>query len=214
MYIKSGGHSPIGVRPASVIFKAFAFFTVLPLLVLLLTSAVPAQKTSGQINGSVLDQQGAAVPAASVKVTQVDTGLKRTVMTSDDGNFSVTDLPIGTYRVAVSKTGFKETVAQNVTVNVSTVTRQDFSLEIGAIGEVVTIQSSDIQVETETGAIGEVVTGQQVRELAAEWTQLCAIDAACSRACRRKTISTAKTKASFRASIFRSTATRPRATCF
>ena len=165
MYIKSGGHSPIGVRPASVIFKALAFFTVLPLLVLLLTSAVPAQKTSGQINGSVLDQQGAAVPAASVKVTQVDTGLTRTVMTSDDGNFSVTDLPIGTYRVAVSKTGFKETVAQNVTVNVSTVTRQDFSLEIGAIGEVVTIQSSDIQVETETGAIGEVVTGQQVREL-------------------------------------------------
>ena len=141
MYIKSVGHSAAKVRPVAVIFKALAFLAVLPMIMLLLASPLAAQKTSGQINGSVLDPQGAAVPAASITVTQVETGLKRNVTTSDDGNFSVTDLPIGTYRVAVSKTGFKETVAQNVTVNVSTVTRQDFSLEIGGIGEVVTIQA-------------------------------------------------------------------------
>ena len=65
----------------------------------------------------------------------------------------------------MTKSGFKATVAEAVVVNVSTVTRQDFSLQIGGVGETVTIQSSDVQVETQTGAIGEVVNGQQVREL-------------------------------------------------
>jgi hypothetical protein len=64
---------------------------------LLLTFSVSAQKTSGQINGSVLDPQGAAVPAATVTVTQLETGISRTTTTSDDGNFIVPDLPIGTY---------------------------------------------------------------------------------------------------------------------
>ena len=165
MYITSEGYSPNGVSPSTVILKALAYLAVVPCLMLLLTFSVSAQKTSGQINGSVLDPQGAAVPAATVTVTQLETGISRTTTTSDDGNFIVPDLPIGTYRVAASKSGFKETVAEGVTVNVSSVTRQDFNLEIGGIGETVTIQSSDIQVETETGAIGEVVTGQQVREL-------------------------------------------------
>src|SRR5438034_6187752 len=134
-------------------------------LALLLAFSVPAQKSSGQISGTVLDPQGAAIPDATVTVTQPATGLLRTVTTSSDGNFSVTDLPIGVYRISVTKTGFKETVAESVTVNVASVTRQDFSLAVGSVGEVVTIQGSDIQVETETGAIGEVVNGQQVREL-------------------------------------------------
>jgi len=144
--------------------KVFGLFIVSCLLLLFSLSA-PAQKTSGQINGTVLDPQGAAVPDATVTATQVGTGFVRTITTTSDGNYSLPDLPIGTYRLTVTKQGFKETVAESVVVNVSTVTRQDFSLTIGAVGEVVTIQADEIQVETETGAVGEVISGQQVREL-------------------------------------------------
>src|SRR5215213_6266834 len=134
-------------------------------LMLFLALPVSAQKSSGQISGNVTDPGGAVLPDATVTVTQVGTGLQRTVTTNDDGNYTITDLPVGIYRVSVTKTGFKETFAENVTINVATTTRQDFSLQVGQVGETVTVQSSDVQVETQTGAIGEVVNGQQVREL-------------------------------------------------
>lgn len=153
------------VHPVTVVPRAFAVFAFLFCLVLLLPFSAFAQKSSGQITGNVVDPNGAAVVGAAISVTQVGTGLQRSMMTSDDGNYSVPDLPIGIYRVSVTKAGFKESVAENVTVNVASVTRQDFSLEIGQVGETVTIQAAELQVETQTGSIGEVVDGQQVREL-------------------------------------------------
>lgn len=162
MQVKSEDALMNRIHLTAVVLKVLAVSTC---LVLLMTFSVSAQKTSGQISGTVLDPRGAAIPDATVTVTQAATGLLRTASTSNDGNYSVTDLPIGIFRVSVTKTGFKETVAENVTVNVSTVTRQDFNLTVGGVGEVVTIQGGDVQVETETGAIGEVINGQQVREL-------------------------------------------------
>src|SRR5690242_8101032 len=132
-------------RGSGAIGKIFGLF-VLTLLVLLLALSVPAQKTSGQISGTVLDPQGAAVPDATVTATQTGTALTRTITTSSDGNYTLADLPIGTYRLTVSKQGFKETVVEAVVVNVSTVTRQDFSLAVGAVGETVTIQADTLQV--------------------------------------------------------------------
>ncbi|MEP6900569.1 MAG: carboxypeptidase regulatory-like domain-containing protein [Actinomycetota bacterium] len=134
-------------------------------LMLFLILPVAAQKTSGQISGNIADQGGAVVPDATVTATQVGTGLQRTVTTSGDGNYTIPDLPIGVYRVSVTKNGFKETIADNVTVNTSTSTRQDFAMQVGQVGERVEITADAIQVETQTGTIGEVVTGEQVREL-------------------------------------------------
>lgn len=141
--------------------------TISLLLCLMCFSTFPtfAQKTSGQISGNVVDPSGAALPDATITVTQVGTGTQRTVTTSSDGNYTVTDLPIGAYRISVKKTGFKESVVDNVVVNVASITRQDISVQVGQVDEVVTISADAIQVETQTGAIGEVVTGEQVREL-------------------------------------------------
>ncbi len=135
-------------------------------LLFLQTAGVSAQTvTSGQITGNVVDQSGAAVPDATVTVTQVGTVSQRTAMTSTDGNYTVANLEIGTYRVVASKSGFKETAVANVVVSVANVTRQNISLEVGDLSEVVEVTADAIQVETQTGAVGEVVTGEQVREL-------------------------------------------------
>ena len=146
-------------------FLRLVSLAVLPTLILMSAGLVSAQRTSGQLTGTVTDPNGAAVVGATVTATQTGINLQREATTNEDGNFSITDLPIGTYRLSVKGSGFKESVSPNVTINVASVTRQDFKLEVGAVGEVVTIQSDAIQVETQTGAIGEVVDGQQVREL-------------------------------------------------
>ena len=119
-------------RQTSSILKPVTFLIGILLLAVFAVPSVSAQKFSGQLTGTVSDQQGAAIPDATVTVTQPATGVVRTVMTSGDGNYSIPDLPIGVYRINVTKSGFKATVAENVTINVSSVTRQDISLSIGA----------------------------------------------------------------------------------
>ncbi len=121
--------------------------------------------TSGQLSGNVTDSAGAAVPGATVTVTSVATGAKRTAQTTGDGNYSIVNLDIGVYKLAVSGSGFKSTTVSNVTVNVSNTTRQDVTLQPGGITEMVNIEADAVQVETQTGTVGEIVTGDQVREL-------------------------------------------------
>ncbi|MBS1794848.1 MAG: carboxypeptidase regulatory-like domain-containing protein [Acidobacteria bacterium] len=121
--------------------------------------------TSGQIAGSVTDANGALVPDATITVTKVDTGEKRTVTTSADGNYTIANLPIGTYTLNVTKSGFKETSVSNIIVNVSNTTRQDVELQTGVVSDIVNITADNVQIETQTGAVSEVVTGEQVREL-------------------------------------------------
>jgi hypothetical protein len=139
--------------------------SLLAFLILLTTLGFAQSDTTGRISGSVVDQTGGVVPDATVTVRRVDTGLTRTTTTSNDGNYTFPNLPIGTYRVTVSKEGFKETNIGNVTVNVASVTNQNIALEVGAVTEVVEIQADTVQIESQTGAVGEIVSGEQVREL-------------------------------------------------
>ena len=147
--------------------KSFILKTGLALLfVISLLTAVSAQTaTTGQITGNITDPGGAAVPDASITVTQIETGETRTVTTSEDGNYTIPNLAVGTYRVSVTKSGFKESAVGSVIVNVANVTRQNVVLAIGQVSEVVEITADAVQLQTETGTVGEVVTGEQVREL-------------------------------------------------
>jgi len=136
-------------------------------LVLLLGSAsvVQAQIYYGTITGTVTDSTGAAISGAAISVKNVGTGATYTTTSSDAGVYSVAQLPIGVYEVRVSQKGFKEFVATNVEVHTSTNTEVNAQLPIGAATETVTVEASDVQVQTATASVGEVVEGQQVREL-------------------------------------------------
>lgn len=141
----------------------FLLFLLVPLLFSIETLAQTG--TTGQITGNVTDQNGAVVPDATITLTQVETSAKRIITTNADGNYSASNLAIGTYRLSVTKTGFKETSVSNVVVNVSNVTRLDVTLQTGAINEVVNVTADNVQIETQSGTVGEVVSGEQVREL-------------------------------------------------
>src|SRR5271166_4082837 len=85
------------------------------LVSLCLPMRLNAQALSG-INGTVTDTSGAAIEGASVKITNVDTNVSRTVETTSAGTFYITDLIPGTYDVRVEKSGFQASVQKGVTV--------------------------------------------------------------------------------------------------
>src|SRR5688500_9251406 len=96
--------------------KSFILKTGIVLLFImsLLTVVSPQTATTGQITGNVTDSSGAAVPDAAITVTEVGTGLTRTATTSADGNYTIPNLAVGTYRLKITKSGFKETAVDNV----------------------------------------------------------------------------------------------------
>ena len=74
-----------------------------------------------------------------VTIKNLDTGLTRTVVTSDDGSYAAPELPIGNYSVTVDKSGFKEGVVTGVRVEVSTERRADFTLQPGELAQKVEV---------------------------------------------------------------------------
>jgi hypothetical protein len=147
--------------------KSRVMHALLCALVLLL--AVPfaahSQQYAGTITGTVTDPSGAAVAGASVTITSPATGVTATTTSSEQGVYSFAQLTAGTYEIHVKHASFKEFIAKSVEVHVSTVTELNAKLELGAATEMVTVEASDVQVQTSSASVGEVVEGTQVREL-------------------------------------------------
>jgi len=138
---------------------------LLSLLMLAVPLAMHAQQYSGTITGTVTDSSGASVPGATVTVTNPATGATYNATTSEQGVYVFAQLPVGTYQVEVKKASFKDFIAKNVEVHTSTTTELSPKLDVGAASETVTVEASDVQVETTQASVGEVVEGTQVREL-------------------------------------------------
>src|SRR5579862_3610435 len=95
-------------------------------LLLFISASLIAQTFRGTILGTVTDPQGAVVAGAQVTVRNVNTGLERTTQTSADGSYSVPELPIGTYNVVATQSGFQTAVISNIAVDVAAEKRVDF----------------------------------------------------------------------------------------
>jgi outer membrane receptor protein involved in Fe transport len=105
-----------------------------------------AQRISGEITGTVLDENSAGVPGASVTATCPATGHVRSSVSSETGSYRLSDLPVCVYKVAVTMQGFK-TTNREVQVAVSTTTKADFRLSVGQRTEEVTVEGVSPIVE-------------------------------------------------------------------
>ena len=134
--------------------------------VLLAAVSLSAQTFRGTILGTVTDPSGAVVSGAKVMVKNTGTGLERTTTTSDDGSYSLPELPIGAYDVTVSQSGFQTFVAKGVTVDVATERRVDASLKTGEITTKVEVSADQLPlVETTTNTLGGVLTAETVENM-------------------------------------------------
>jgi hypothetical protein len=137
--------------------------------VILVVSGLPAfgqVSTVGSITGTVKDPHGAVVANASITVKNSATGLERTTTSSEDGIFTVPQLPTGTYKVTIqASSGFKKAEVTAVKVDVGTPTAVNVALEIGTSQETVTIVGGGEVLQTQTANIGNTITGRQITEL-------------------------------------------------
>jgi hypothetical protein len=139
---------------------------VLALLLCACAGIAAAQETTGSINGTVKDTTGAVVKGATVTITDVDKNVvARTTTTGDDGNYSVTPLPVGNYSVTVEAPNFKKAVQTGIKLDVGQRRTVDATLEAGKIEEVVTVEAAPVAVELTTPSASTVISGDQVREL-------------------------------------------------
>src|SRR5262245_53587052 len=111
-----------------------------------LATPARAQKITGEIVGTITDASGAALPGAAVTATCAATGLVRSTASTAAGSYSLPELPICVYKVAVAMQGFK-TTNREVQVAVNNVTKADFRLAIGQMTEEVTVEGVTPLVE-------------------------------------------------------------------
>ena len=140
----------------------------LPVLLLLAAfqGAAFAQTETGQISGKVTDPTGAVVTGASVTVKSPTTGATRSVTTSGEGLYNVTNLQPGIYDVTVKAQGFADRTTQ-VEVTVGSKVSVDVALAVTAIsaGVVDVIASGGVEVNTQHQELSDVVSGKQITEL-------------------------------------------------
>jgi carboxypeptidase family protein len=130
-----------------------------------LPATLDAQVLYGSIVGTVRDSSGAAVPGATVTITNKGTAHERTAVTSAEGVYSFTNVQAGQYDVKASLQGFKEFVKSNVPVNVNEVSRVDVALEVGALTETVTVASAQELLQTDKADTHTEIKSQTITEL-------------------------------------------------
>ncbi len=131
----------------------------------LVPQAAFAQANSSSIIGTVTDESGAAVPGATVTVTNNATQAVRTFQTNERGDYSVTALDIGIYEVSAELEGFRRAVATDVRLEVDLVRRQNMTLEVGVVTEQVTVQADALTIQTDDTTISTVIDEAKIREL-------------------------------------------------
>ena len=140
-------------------FLAFAF-----LLSCVMLPSLFAQTDLASIRGTVQDQTGAAIPAATIQLRNIDTSLTQSAVSDATGSFHFEALVRGSYQATVTAKGF-ETQMQGLTLDVSQIQALNFKLKPGSATVTVTVTDAAPIVDTSTSSTGNVVEAEQIAEL-------------------------------------------------
>ena len=124
-----------------------------------------AQMTWGSITGYVSDPTGAAVPGATVAVTQVKTGVETKGVTDSSGLYNVTHLDPGEYTVRVEASGFKRFLQEHVGLQVDSIVRVDPKLELGALSQEVSVTAAPPVLKSEKTDVARNINEQTIQAL-------------------------------------------------
>ena len=133
---------------------AIAIFTAMGIM---------AQSNTGSITGVVQDQNGAVVPNASVKVTNVGTNETRTVQADSAGRYDVPSLSTGVYNVVASASGFQQTTVSDARLAVGDKLRVDVTMGVSGVDAVVTV-ADQTPTDTETSTLGDTINSARISD--------------------------------------------------
>ena len=149
----------LSLDKALVVFSVFA-------LALLTASVAFAQTGSSSVRGTITDLQGRAVAGAQVTIIDDQKNFNRTQTTNDDGAYTFTSIPPGTYRLEVQATGFKKAQVSDVRAQIDTPGTQDIQLEVGNIAETVSVVAGgDAPINTTDATVGNTFESRRIVEL-------------------------------------------------
>src|ERR1051326_1737782 len=130
----------------------------------LVASMALGQSSTGTIQGTVQDSQGAVIPDATVTITNTGTNRAVTVKSNGDGLFSQPALDPGPYKVEVQVTNFR-TENQQIVLQTAQVADLRFTLQPGSASESVEVSAATPIVDTTTSGVSDTIVGRQVTEL-------------------------------------------------
>src|SRR5262245_30070165 len=139
--------------------------TAIVVLIALGTGLSVAQTSTATILGSVKDASGALIPGVSITVKHTESGLTRTVVSSEQGGYDVRLLPVGAYEITTMMPGFKSDVRSGINLVVGQEAVVDLTLQVGAPAEQVTVSEEVPLVNTTTASTSGVINEQQIKDL-------------------------------------------------
>ena len=135
------------------------------ILWLCFASLLLAQTESASLSGRVTDSSGAVVPHVGIEAIENNTNIKGTTETNGDGLYYLPSLHPGSYRVVISKDGFKQIIQADVVLHVQDVLTLNFGLQVGSVHETMTVTGGVPLVDTESAAVSTVVDRQFAENL-------------------------------------------------
>jgi outer membrane receptor for ferrienterochelin and colicin len=133
--------------------------------VLALTVSAFGQVQFGQFTGTVTDPTGAAIANAKVQVSNPAIDLNLFTTTNSSGNYTVKEVPPGTYKISVEASGFKSVSNTGLTANAGTIAHVDFKMQIGKASEVIEVTGEAANVNTEDSKLATTVSSTQINNL-------------------------------------------------
>ena len=135
--------------------------TVWLVSLMLLTGMAYGQAISGNIVGTVVDTSGAAVPNATVTATHTDTGVKTSATANSAGEYRLGNLPVGTYNVTATSSGFTPVTLGNVAVTLNQTVTANMTLKVGEVTTVVEVQEAGATIDTSTAQLQTAFDSKQ-----------------------------------------------------
>jgi hypothetical protein len=124
-----------------------------------------SQVEKGRFVGRVADSQGAVIPNAQVRATNIGTNISQEAMTNDTGEFVITPVSAGQYKLTVSASGFQSITTSVIEVNVGQIVREDLTLNVGSSTTTIEVTTEASLINTDSATMGTVVSNQQMTDL-------------------------------------------------
>ncbi|MGC2401131.1 MAG: TonB-dependent receptor [Acidobacteriaceae bacterium] len=134
-------------------------------IVFSLSATLHAQVDTGQVLGTVQDQQGAAVAGAQVTLTNSDQNVSLTQRTDSRGGFDFASVKIGTYSLTAESSGFAKVTQTGVVVNIQQNVVANLTLKPGSVQSTIEVTTAPAQLQTEDASVGNVVAAKVISDL-------------------------------------------------